>query len=118
MKQRVGFKKPLFYATNTWHWVSLKVSSQVRDLASDPIDPGMRVGAGEEGRGWGEEKPSGFLKEKRKLTQGTLALPCSLQLSTHVWWGGAFINSGLSQSTSLNQNYIYKMGVVTEQTNP
>lgn len=31
---------PLFYATNTWHWVSLKVSSHVRDLASDSIDSG------------------------------------------------------------------------------
>lgn len=32
---------PLFYAANTWRWVSLKVSSRVRDLASDSIDPGM-----------------------------------------------------------------------------
>lgn len=36
---------PLFYGTNTWHWVSLKVSSHQRPRLN-PTDPGMGTGEG------------------------------------------------------------------------
>lgn len=62
-------------ATNTWHWVSLNVSSCIRDLIPDSSNSCM------EGNQVGSQR--------KKSAQGIVAPPCPKQLSTQVQRGGS-----------------------------